>query len=142
MNDEIMERATGEWRIANALMAAKARRFRPALFAALLSSLFFVPSLAAAQAPETFREALEMAIRWVQGFVGILFGAMWIGITWGVVVYLANAYDEKKREMIRGYLLWAIIGVTVVFAVWGIIGILHASIFGGGWGIPLISPPA
>lgn len=114
-------------------------RINSVIGALLLS--FFVPLVVFA-APTTFKGAIEMIIRWVQGFVGVLFGVMWIGITWGVILFFVNADNESKREDIKGYLFWAVIGVTVVFAVWSIVGVLHASIFGGGWGIPLISPPS
>ncbi len=118
--------------------SAPLSRLRPLL----LVTCYLLPLLASAQAPGTFREMIELIISWVQGFVGLLFGIMWIGITWGVIVYLANSDNEAKRAEIKGYLFWAVIGIFVVFSVWGIIGILHSSIFGGGWGIPLISPPA
>jgi hypothetical protein len=107
------------------------------------STLFaLLPFIAFAQAPATFKGGIEMIITWVQGAFTLLFGIMWVGLAWGVVLYLSNSEDEKKLAEIKGYLFWGVIGVTVVFAIWGIIGIVHESIFGGGWGIPLISPPA
>ena len=101
-----------------------------------------LPLTAFAAAPGTFKEGIELIITWVQGAFMLLFGLMWIGLAWGVVLYLSNSDDEKKLAEIKGYLFWGVIGIAVVFAIWGIVGMLHSSIFGGGWGIPLISPPA
>lgn len=111
-------------------------------WSAFVASVLFLPLRAFAATPTTFKGAIEMFLGWIQGFIAVLFFVMWIGVAWGVVVYLANGDNETKRAEIKGYLFWAVIGVAVVFSVWSIVGLLHASMFGGGWGIPLISPPS
>ncbi len=102
----------------------------------------FFPSIVLA-APTTFRGMAEVFVAGVKGVINILFVSLSVGLAYGVVLYFLNSDNEQKREQIKGYLLWGIIGVTVVFGLWGFVKILCDTL---GWctqvGIPRISPPS
>lgn len=107
----------------------------------LIVAVALIPSLAVAQAPGTFRQFAELIIAIVKYGVILLFVSLGVGLAYGVVVYLSHADDAKMRESIRSYLLWAIIGITVVFGLWGLLAILSATFGWGAVGIPILSPP-
>jgi len=107
----------------------------------IIGAAAFSPFFAAAQAPSTFRQFGELVVRIVKYGVILLFVSLGVGLAYGVVVYLAHADDAKMRETIKSYLLWGIIGIAVVFGLWGILAILSNTLGWGTVGIPLISPP-
>jgi zinc transporter ZupT len=43
---------------------------------------------------------------------------------WGVVQYVINSEEEAKKAKGREFMIWGIIGLTVMFAVWGLVKIV------------------
>lgn len=117
---------------------------RPIVFTAFaFAGISTFPLVAAAQPPGNFVEFAEFLLSILRGVTAILLTAAVVGLTWGVVLYFANADNPQKRESIRPYLLWSVIGIAVVFGVWGFVELLYVSFFGsGGFGFPFIRPPA
>lgn len=89
----------------------------------------------------TFKDFIELLLKIITNFISILFVAMIVGIIFGVAMYMLNYDNENKREEIRGYLLWAIIGVVAVLGMWGFVEILSVTFFNGNVGIPFLSKP-
>jgi len=54
---------------------------------------------------------------------------------WGAAKFIRNAEDSGKREEGRMFMLWGIIALFVIVAVWGLVGVL-ANTFGIGIGQP------
>ena len=106
--------------------------------------LSFLPMVAfAVTAPTTFREAAGLFVQIIKGIINILFALLVVGLLYGVVLFFANADNERKRTEIKGYLLWGVIGIIVAFALWGILALLSSSFgWGSAVGIPMIRPPA
>lgn len=104
--------------------------------------LAVLPALASAAAPATFKEAAELFLQLLQMVFVLLFSLLGVGMAWGVVLYFINADSDSKRTEIRGYLLWGIIGITVVFSLWAILTLLSSTFGWGTAGIPYISPPS
>ena len=102
---------------------------------------FFPAVVSAAPPPATLREAAVLFLKLLQSLFALLFVLLVVGMLWGVVLFFANSDNEKKRIEIKGYLFWAIIGITVVFALWGILNILTQTVGWGEAGIPIISVP-
>ena len=105
----------------------------------IIIALMLLPTLAFAA---TFKDFADSFIAVIKGFINILFVSLGVGLAYGVLLYFINSDNEKKREDIKGYLLWGVIGITVVFGLWGFIQIFCDTL---GWceaGIPHISPPA
>lgn len=61
----------------------------------------------------------------VPSILAIAFGAF----VWGVVNYLfLHGGDEGKRAEGRQFMFWGIIGIVVLFAVWGFVNILLSTL--------------
>jgi len=43
---------------------------------------------------------------------------------WGVVQYITAGGDEEKRKAARNTMIWGIVGLFVMVAVWGLVNIL------------------
>lgn len=61
--------------------------------------------------------------------VPIIIGFALIAFLWGVLKYLFAGSDEKQREESKQFMLWGIIGLTVMVSVWGLVSVL-ANVFG------------
>jgi hypothetical protein len=106
-----------------------------------LLAVLLLPTLALA-AVATFKDFANVIVAALKGVVNILFVSLSVGVAYGVALYFINSDNEQKREQIRGYLLWAVIGLAVVFGLWGLIQILCDTLAWCDAGIPYISPPA
>ncbi|MFH1170096.1 MAG: pilin [Candidatus Vogelbacteria bacterium] len=60
---------------------------------------------------------------------------------WGLATYILGAGDEEKRKAGRGMMVWGIIALFVMAAVWGLTGVI-AKTFGirQGTGAPNVGP--
>lgn len=110
----------------------------------ILASIFLtlLPSVVYAAAPTDFKEFIELLLRIIQNFIGILFASLTVGLVYGVVLFMINSDNEKKREEIKGYLLYGVMAAVVTLGMWGFIAILNSTVFGGAVGIPQLSPPS
>lgn len=43
---------------------------------------------------------------------------------WGVLKFITAAGDEKRRKEGRDFIIWGLIGITVMFSIWGLVRIL------------------
>ncbi len=60
----------------------------------------------------------------VDTIIPVLFALALLLFVWGVINYfILGAGDEGKRETGRSYMLYAIIGLVAITAVWGIVGL-------------------
>lgn len=107
----------------------------------VLITFFLTPVLAMA-APSSFRDFADVFVAAAKGLVNILFVSLSVGLAYGIALYFIHSDNEKKREEIKGYLLWGVIGITVVFGLWGIIQVFCDTLDWCTAGIPLISPPS
>ena len=59
---------------------------------------------------------------------------------WGVIQYITAGGEEEKIKSGRTYMLWGIIALFVMVAVWGLVGVITATFQGdinSGAGIPV-----
>lgn len=94
-----------------------------------------------AAAPTNFKEVIELMLKVLQNFIAIGFASIAVGMIYGVVLFMINSDNDKKREELKGYLTYGVIASVVTLGLWGFIEILNSTIFGGTIGIPQISPP-
>ncbi len=59
-----------------------------------------------------------------QSVVQILFGIALIIFIWGVIQFIANAENEEARKKGRDFIIWGIIGLFVMVAIWGLVKLL------------------
>lgn len=114
------------------MLSKKIHYFIPALL--LLPQTLFA-------AATTFKDLAELFIRAINGVVVVIFSSLVAGLIYGVVLYIANADNEKRRTEIKGYLTWGIVGIIVLFGLWGILSILSYSLGWGDVGIVYIRAP-
>lgn len=66
----------------------------------------------------------------------VLLGVAIVVFMWGIIQYVLASGDEKKLAAGRSYMLYGIVGLTVMVAVWGFVNLLVYTIFGGAAGDP------
>jgi len=97
------------------------------------SVALFSPLLVAAQdlggALDTVEDLLNQLIPLLLVLATVLF-------LWGVIRYVTAGGDEEKLKTGRQYMLWGLIGLAVMVAVWGIVKLLVNTFGVGGEGIP------
>lgn len=61
--------------------------------------------------------------------VPVIFAFAFASFVWGVMNYFfIHGDDEKKREEGRQFVLWGILGMVVLFSVWGFVNILLSTL--------------
>lgn len=61
--------------------------------------------------------------------VPVIFAFAFAAFVWGVVNYFfIGGADEKKRSEGRQFVLWGLLGMAVLFSVWGFVNILLSTL--------------
>ena len=60
--------------------------------------------------------------------VPVLFALAFVVFLWGVVQFIMNSADEAERAKGKQFMLWGIIGLFVMFSVWGLVSILQKTV--------------
>jgi len=96
-----------------------------------------LPLFASAQNPAP--RAIDDIVRTVLGTLNLIISVLFVIATivflWGMIMYIANANDEQKREKAKGIMTWGIIGLAIMAVAWGITRILVDY-----FGIPTAAP--
>lgn len=53
----------------------------------------------------------------------LLAGAAFIVFVWGIFEFIVHAGDETKREEGRRAIMWGIVGLVIIFGVYGILNV-------------------
>ncbi len=64
----------------------------------------------------------------VNPFLLFLFAIAIAIFLWGIFGFILNADNEDKRAEGKQHLIWGIIGLFIMFGVWGVIRIIQATI--------------
>jgi hypothetical protein len=67
--------------------------------------------------------------------IPLLFAVAIVVFIWGVIQYITAAGDTEKRNEGLQYIIWGLVGIFVMTAVWGLVSILTET-FGVKFGIP------
>lgn len=96
----------------------------------------FAPSVAYAAGSSTFGAIVDSFIQSIElAVLPLIVGAAFIAFLWGVAQYLRSAGDESRRKEGVTYMWYGLIGLTVIFSVWALVGIL-SGILGVEVGVP------
>ncbi len=99
---------------------------RNKIYGILLSALFATPFFVNAK---TFKDFVETATGDVaSAIVGLIFAVAALFFFWGVVQYVLNPTQEGKDKG-RGYIIWGVIGLAVMFSVYSLIRLVTSVVF-------------
>ena len=103
-------------------MSTKTKLIKDVAAITLISS----PLFAAAQATvnsliNTFKGILGAVIPFFMILATVIF-------LWGVIQYITAGGEEEKIKAGRTYMLWGIIGLFVMIAVWGLVNVLATTL--------------
>ncbi len=74
---------------------------------------------------EKFKEVLNTLLtEAVWPFVGFLFVVAIAYFIYGLIEFVSGADNEEKRTVGKRHLVWGIVGLFIMFSVWGIIQII------------------
>jgi len=61
----------------------------------------------------------------INPFLGFLSALAVVIFLWGIVEFILGADSEQKREAGKKHLAWGLIGLVIMFGVWGIIAVIQ-----------------
>ena len=85
------------------------------------TAIVLAPSLAFAQQLTNIETLLKSIGRLVSIATPIVVGIALLVFFWGLVQYIMSAGDEGKRGEARQHMIWGVIALFVMVAVWGLV---------------------
>ena len=67
---------------------------------------------------------ISLVITILNWAIPLLIGVAVVVFLWGVVQYITAGGDEEKRKEARNMMIWGIVGLFVMVAVWGLVWLL------------------
>jgi hypothetical protein len=89
---------------------------------------FSLPALASAQGLGGIETLVKSISRIVDLLIPIVFALAMLFFFWGLATYILASGDEAKKEEGRRKMIWGIIALFVMSAVWGIIRWIGSSL--------------
>lgn len=62
--------------------------------------------------------------------VGFFMVVALLGFIYGAIKFIASADDERGRAAGKKNMVWGIVALVCMVAVWGIVGVIHRTFFG------------
>lgn len=72
--------------------------------------------------------------------IPLVFGLAMLVFLWGVFNFVVNGENEDKRSKGKQYMIWGIIGLTVMVALWGLVSLVIDTFGLEGGVIPQLPP--
>jgi len=94
---------------------------------------FYLIPIAHAQ---TVGSIVDTIIDFLDSIIPILFLIATIVFLWGIILFITSGGDEEKRKEGRQYIIFGLIGLFVMVAIWGIVEVLVDFFDFGGIGAP------
>lgn len=100
----------------------------------LVAVVAFLPGLSMAQDGDfsSVQNAVISITDLIDRMIPLVIGIALLLFLIGVLKYVTAGGDEEARAAARGMIIFGIIALFVMTAVWGFVNILKSSIFGGG----------
>ena len=67
----------------------------------------------------------------IKPVIPLLIGLAVVFFIIGIIKFIASAGDEDKRREGKNIMVWGIIGLFVIVSMWGLVGLLSNTFFGG-----------
>ena len=98
----------------------------------LISSVVVLgPLLAFAQNFTSVQNSIMSIRDIINNIIPLIIGIAVLVFLWGLVSYVTAGADEEKKAAARGIIIYGIIIIFVMTAVWGFVKILSTTFFGG-----------
>lgn len=81
-------------------------------------------------APKTITQLLGLFSGFINILTAILVSVAILMFIWGVIQYVSSGGDEEKQTAARSTMIYGIIGIFVIVAVWGLVNILKNTFIG------------
>ncbi len=81
-----------------------------------------------------FKSLVQLLISLLNILIPLIIGVALVVFLYGIVRYVLGSGDDKSSA--KSIMLWGIIALFVMVSVWGLVGILQSTFFGGTLGIP------
>jgi hypothetical protein len=65
----------------------------------------------------------KVVVEIINPIILLLSAAAFVLFVWGVFEFIAHAGDEKAREQGRNAILWGLVGLVIIFGVYGILNV-------------------
>ena len=66
----------------------------------------------------------------VRQAIGLLFVVATVVFLWGIINYVIAGGDEKKLENAKSFIIYGLIGLFVMVAMWGLVTAVFTTLFG------------
>lgn len=93
--------------------------------------LFLVPILAKAQ---TFASLTNSWVGFLNKVVAVLGSIAFLFFMWGGAMVILGSGDTGKVKEGKQRMIWSLVGLFVMFSVWGLLSFMNGTIFGGASG--------
>ncbi len=61
--------------------------------------------------------------------IPVILGISFVVFLWGIVhYYILHGADTNEREHARSFMLWGLIGMVLLFTVWGIVNLIGSAL--------------
>jgi hypothetical protein len=91
----------------------------------ILTTLIMTPCLTlAATAPSNFKELVFRFIEVINKIIPVVVALALLFFFWGIAMFIFHADNEEKKKESRNIMIWGIIALFAMVAIWGIIKML------------------
>ena len=94
----------------------------------IIPALAFAPFLVSAQNLNNVSGLLTSFGRLINTALPIVVGLALLGFFWGLAMFVFNAHNEEKRGEGRSIMIWGVVALFVMVAVWGLVNFLGSAI--------------
>jgi hypothetical protein len=99
----------------------------------IIPALAFAPFLASAQTVGNlsgFSSLLKSIGGLISTALPIVIGLALLGFFWGLAMFVFNAADEGKRAEARQIMIWGVVALFAMTAVWGLVNFFSQAVLG------------
>lgn len=89
----------------------------------ILAMLAGLPSFAFAAVTD-FRSLMQLFADLLGSVIGVLYMFAFAAFFWGIVLFVFNTNDDKKRQEGKSWMLWSVVALFVMITIWGLVGLL------------------
>lgn len=96
--------------------------------ALIVTAVALMPFVASAQLQNVITNIVNPIGQIINLLIPIVFALAMLYFFWGLAQYILNSGDEAKKEEGRNKMIWGIVALFVMAAVWGLVRFLGTAI--------------